>query len=37
MIGESKLKIEKKKQQHLVVAANVCILAVLIVYIAFLQ
>ena len=29
MIGESKVKIEKKKMQHLVVAANICILAVL--------
>lgn len=35
MIGESKVKIKKKKQQYLVAAANVCILAVLIVYIAF--
>ena len=29
------MKIEKKKLQHLVVAANICILAILIVYIAF--
>lgn len=29
------MKIEKKKQQHLVIAANILILAVLIVYIAF--
>ena len=34
-IGESKVKIGKKKKQHLVVTANICILAVLIVYIAF--
>ncbi len=32
--GESKVKIKKKTMQHLVVAANICILAVLIVYIA---
>ena len=32
--GESKVKIKKKTMQHMVVAANICILAVLIVYIA---